>query len=131
MVTFSYLFRVRRERNDIRRTSKITPGFTTQNTSELKTLEMDTLYPDRKISVSTVHTFDVLLNPLFWISLLGYPKERIKRQMRESSAEIPNLFFSVSDWLFSFYNRHSDWFQFRYSGRRLYQYIEDDFRMQF
>ena len=38
--------------------------------SELKTLEWDILNTDRLIWVSNVHTFDYILNPLFWISLL-------------------------------------------------------------
>ena len=37
---------------------------------KLKTLVLDTFYPDCQISVSTVDTFDFLLNPLFWIYLL-------------------------------------------------------------
>ena len=38
---------------------------------ELETLVLDTFNPVRLLSISTVNTFDFLLDPLFWISLLG------------------------------------------------------------
>ena len=38
--------------------------------TELKTLELDTLNPDRLISISTMETYD-FLNPLFWYTLIG------------------------------------------------------------
>ena len=46
---------------------KLLGVFFVLNSPKQKTLEWDSLNPDRLIWVSNVNTFDFLLNPLFWI----------------------------------------------------------------
>ena len=73
----------------------------------MKTIVLDTFYPDLRISVFIVDTFDFHLNPLFWISLLDSDQLDFSNC---SKSKFKN--FSASDWLFCFYNRHSDWLHF-------------------
>ena len=69
-VHFSYvqLYTLHRDRNE---QCDGTVNSKKKHGSELKTLEWDILDPDCLIWVSNEHTFDFLLNPLFWISLLN------------------------------------------------------------
>ena len=64
-----------------------------ETASELKTLVLNALNPDRKISVSTVDTFDFLLNPLFWDFLTGF------QSMRVLDIHNPEVFSSGSSML--------------------------------
>ena len=64
-----------------------------ETASELKTLVLNALNPDRKISVSTVDTFDFLLIPLFWDFLTGF------QSMRVLDIHNPEVFSSGSSML--------------------------------
>ena len=58
---------------------------------ELKTFVLDKVNPDFLIFVSTVDTYDFMLNPLFWISLLDYNQWEFAHWLRGENFKISRL----------------------------------------